>query len=82
MNFYTLEGAKELAKRKGRSQCFWKPIGLIGTSGYVWIHDPSSQKKFMEGGLGTTPNSIKIIILPNGRVLPFEVEGVDFIFKG
>lgn len=63
MNFYSLQGAVELAKRRHRVTYFWSPLNLSCPDGFKWIHDPTAT-----AGDYQLPNlnTVKLIIKPDG----------------
>ena len=41
MEMYTLGGAQNLAKKRGKATCFWSPKGLSNApSGHKRVYDP------------------------------------------
>jgi hypothetical protein len=45
MDFYTLEGASNLAKKRGKATCFWNPVGVSGMGNHKWCYDSSGTLK-------------------------------------
>jgi len=75
MNFYTIDGLKELAKKKQKKICAWMPKGVTwssNTPNHTWVYDYSAKIKEYKEILGEGKYSFKIIIHPNGIIEPIE----------
>lgn len=73
MNFYSLDGVKDYAKKRGRAVCAWiqcvdgVPIPGLGDTPYI-IDEFTSAQNYRRIGLGVGKWTHRIVVNPDGKV--------------